>query len=65
MSTTNTRDHLAELIELKEALSETLIESRHAASIRSAQVRAANDGAELEYFTNATANTTTRTKPCK
>ena len=69
-ATTTARDHLADLIKLKEATAEMLIETRHTASVRNAQVRAANDRAELKHFIDDSAidaadNTTTGTKPCK
>lgn len=69
-ATTTARDHLADLIELKKATAEMLIETSYTASVRNAQLRAANDLGELKHFINEGAinvadNTTTGTKPCK
>jgi hypothetical protein len=71
MSTTpTTRDYLAELIELKDATDHLLIETRYVASIRHAQVCAANARAQLMPFISdsaakATEQPTAGTKPCK
>lgn len=70
MSITTAADaHLAELIELKEATAEMLIETRHAASVHRAHMCAANTRAELTHFIsdsaiNAADKPATGTKPC-
>jgi hypothetical protein len=68
-ATTNARDHLAELTELKTATAHMFIETRYAASIQQANVRAANARAEFVPFTNdcriKADDPTTGTKPCK
>lgn len=68
-TTTAARDHLAELIELKEATDHMLIETKHAASIHHAHVCAANAHAEFMSFINDCGikadELTTGTNPCK
>jgi hypothetical protein len=69
-ATITARAHLAELIELKEATAEMLVETGHAVRIRHAHICAANTRAELKHFTDDTVikavdTATIGTKPCK
>ena len=69
-TSTTAHDHLAELIELKEATAHILIETRYAVRVRNAHVCAANDRAEFKQFINDSAINaadipTIGTKPCK
>ena len=68
-TTTAARDHLTELIEQEAATAEILIKTRYAASIRHAQICAANTEAEFKPFINDCGikvdKPTTGTKPCK
>jgi len=66
---TITRDHQAELIELKEATAQLLIETRYTASIHHAHACEANIGAEFMPLIDDCGikvdKLTTGTKPCR
>ncbi len=70
MSASNAaHERLVQLIELKEAIADLLIETRHAASIHHARACKANTEAEFMPLINGSATKaaqpTTGTKPCK
>lgn len=68
ITTTTARDHLAELIELKEAAAYILIETRYAASIHHAHTCAANAYAKFMPFIDycgIKADEPSGAKPCK